>query len=131
MTAMDTVNRVISFFPPSERDLVRQQLAYTLRGVVCQRLLKRKGGVGRIPALEILLGGRPLVRDAILEGEISKIHDIIEVDSDMKTFDQFCVELYRQEQVGKEEAVSACSNLEGFERIISGITSSEGRKLLK
>ena len=43
MTAVDTVNRVISFFPPAERDVIRQQLAYTLRGIVCQRLLKRKG----------------------------------------------------------------------------------------
>lgn len=130
MTAIDTVNRVISYFPQAERDLIRQELAYSLRGVVCQRLLKKKGG-GRVPCVEILLGGKPIVRDAILEGELDKLHGIIEVDSDMKTFDQHAVELFQAGIVSKEEAISACSNEEGFERIISGIKSSEGRKILK
>ncbi len=129
MTAVDTVNRVISYFPSNERDLIRQELAYSLRGVVCQRLLKKKGG-GRIPCLEILLGGKPLVRDAILEGDIGRLYDIIEVDSDMKSFDQYAVDLYKAGMAEKEEAVSACSNEEAFERIISGIKSTEGRKLL-
>jgi len=130
MTAVDTVNRVISYFPQAERDLIRQELAYSLRGVVCQRLLKKKGG-GRVPCVEILLGGKPIVRDAILEGELDKLHGIIEVDSEMKTFDQHAVELFQAGIVSKEEAISACSNEEGFERIISGIKSSEGRKILK
>ncbi len=129
MTAVDTINRVISYFPQAERDLIRQELAYTLRGVVCQRLLRRKGG-GRIPCVEILLGGSPLVRDSILDGEIDRLHSIIEIDSEMKSFDQHAVELYQEGLVEKSEAVSACSNEEGFERIISGIKSSEGRKLL-
>jgi twitching motility protein PilT len=130
MTAVDTVNRIISYFPQSERDLIRQELAYSLKGVVCQRLLKRKTG-GRIPCVEILLGGKPIVRDAILEGEIDKLHNIIEVDSDMKSFDQYAVDLYKKGSVSKEEAVSACANEEGFERVITGIKSTEGRKLLK
>jgi twitching motility protein PilT len=129
MTAVDTVNRVISYFPSNERDLIRQELAYSLKGVVCQRLLKKKGG-GRIPCLEILLGGKPLVRDAILEGDIGRLYDIIEVDTDMKSFDQYAVDLYKAGKVEKSEAISACSNEESFERIISGIKSSEGRKLL-
>jgi twitching motility protein PilT len=129
MTAVDTVNRVISYFPQAERDLIRQELAYSLQGVVCQRLLKRVGG-GRIPCLEILLGGRPIVRDAILEAEISRLHSIIEVDSEMQSFDQHAVELYQKGLVTREEALSACSNDQAFERIISGIKSSEGRKLL-
>ena len=131
MTAIDTVNRVISFFPPAERDVVRQQLAYTLRGIVCQRLLRHKSGSGRIPSLEILLGGQPIVRDAILEGEITKLYDIMEVDTDMKTFDQYAVELYRRGEISREEAVNASSNIGAFDRITSGIQSSEGRKLLR
>ena len=68
-TAVDTINRMISYFPQNERDLIRQESAYSLQGVVCQRLLKKIGG-GRIPAVEILLGGRPIVRDAILDGDL-------------------------------------------------------------
>lgn len=129
-TAVDTINRMISYFPQNERDLIRQEIAYTLQGVVCQRLLKRIGG-GRIPCVEILLGGRPIVRDAILDGDLDKIHGIMEMDGDMRTFDQYAVDLYQKGVVTKEEAISACSNEEGFERIISGIKSSEGRKILK
>lgn len=129
-TSVDTINRMISYFPQNERDLIRQEIAYTLQGVVCQRLLKKVGG-GRIPAVEILLGGMPIVRDAILDGDLDKLHGIIEVDSDMRSFDQYAVELYQKGLVTKEEAVSACSNEEGFQRIISGIKSSEGRRLLK
>ncbi len=129
-TSVDTINRMISYFPQNERDLIRQEIAYTLQGVICQRLLKKVGG-GRIPAVEILMGGMPIVRDAILDGDLDKLYGIIEVDSDMRSFDQYAVELYQKGLVTREEAVSACSNEEGFHRIISGIKSSEGRRLLK
>lgn len=129
MTAVDTVNRIISFFPPSERDLIRQELAFSLRGVACQRLLRKKGG-GRIPCIELLLGGMPIVREAILEGNISKLHGVIELESSMTTFDEYAVMLYQEGKVTKEEAISACSDLESFERIISGIKGFQG-KLLK
>jgi twitching motility protein PilT len=129
-TSVDTINRMISYFPQNERDLIRQEIAYTLQGVVCQRLLKKIGG-GRVPAVEILLGGTPIVRDAILDGDLDKLAGIIEVEGDMRSFDQYAVELYRKGIVSKEEAVSACSNEEGFQRVVSGIVSSEGRRLLK
>ena len=130
MTAVDTVNRIISYFPQSERDLIRQELAFTLRGVACQRLLKKKGGGGRVPCVELLLGGKPIVRDAILEGDIERLGNIIEVDSDMRSFDQYAVELYKKDVVDKDQAISASRDEEAFIRIISGIKSSEGRRLL-
>ena len=89
-----------------------------------------KGG-GRIPCVEILLGGKPIVRDAILEGELDKLHGIIEVDGDMQTFDQHAVEMFQAGVIERSEAIAACSNEAGFERITSGIKSSEGRRLLK
>lgn len=128
-TAIDTVNRIISYFPPSERDLVRQEVAYTLMAVVCQRLLKRKGG-GRIPCVEVLIGGRPIVRDAIEEGDLDKLHGIMEQDSEMQSFDQYAVQLYKNDIVERSEAISACADAEAFERVMSGIMSSSG-KLLK
>lgn len=129
-TGVDTINRMISYFPQNERDLIRQELAFTLQGVVCQRLLKRQGG-GRIPCVEILLGGRPIVRDAIIEGDLDKLYGIIEVDGDMTSFDEYAVKLYKENLVTRSEAISACANEQGFERVISGIKSSEGRKILK
>ena len=128
-SAVDTVNRVISYFSQAERDLIRQELAYTLQGVICQRLLKKIGG-GRVPCVEVLLGGIPMVRDAIIDGDLEKIHGIIENDSIMQSFDQHAVEMYENKVVTKEEAISACRDEEGFERVMSGIKSSSG-KLLK
>lgn len=128
-TAIDTINRMISYFPQSERDLVRQELAYTLAAVVCQRLLKRKSG-GRIPCVEILIGGRPIVRDAIVEGDLDKLHGIMEQDGEMRSFDQYAVDLFKQGVVERSEAISACADAEAFERVMSGIMSSTG-KLLK
>ena len=130
MTAVDTVNRVISYFPPDERDVIRQELAFTLVGVCCQRLLKRKDG-GRIPCVELLLCNLPMIRDAILEGEIERLHNIIEVSSGMHTFDQYAVDLFRKGLVSREEAISACRDEESFTRVTSGIQGTEGRKLLK
>lgn len=128
MTAVDTVNRVISYFPQAERELIRQELAYALRGVCCQRLLKRKEG-GRVPCVELLLGGKPIVRDAILDGDIEKLHGIIEGDTEMKSFDEYAVNLYDQQKVSREEAISACSDEEAFLRVTSGIKGMKGRLL--
>lgn len=130
MTAVDTVNRIISYFPHDERDVIRQELAYTLKGVCCQRLLKRKGG-GRIPCVEIFLNNLPMVRDAILEGDIGRLYNIIEVDSDMRSFDQYAVEMFKAGLVERDVAVSACADEEAFHRVMSGIKGTEGRKLLK
>ena len=66
-----------------------------------------------------------------LDGDIDKLHGIIEVDGDMRSFDQYALELYNNKFVTREEAISACSSEEGFLRQISGIKSSEGRKILK
>ena len=130
MTAVDTVNRIISYFPNDERDVIRQELAYSLKGVCCQRLLKRIGG-GRIPCVELLLCNLPMVRDAIMEGDIQRLYNIIEVDTEMRSFDQYAVELYKKQLVTREEAVSACADEEAFQRVITGIKGTEGRKLLK
>ena len=128
MTAVDTVNRIISYFPPAEREVIRQELAFTLAGVCCQRLLKRIGG-GRVPCIELLLGDSPIVKEAILEGDIQRLHGVLEVDNDMKTFDQHAVELYKSGIVTQEEAVSACREPEGFKRIMTGIKGRQGKLL--
>lgn len=129
-TAVDTVNRIISYFPPGERDVIRQELAFSLLGVCCQRLLRRKGK-GRIPCVEVLRGNLPMVRDAIIEGDIGLLTSIIEVDNDMRSFDQHAVELFSKDLITREEAISACADEEAFNRHVSGIKGTEGRKLLK
>ena len=55
LDAVETVNRIISVFPPPEQKQIRLQLAATLRAVISQRLVKRSDGVGRVPAVEVLI----------------------------------------------------------------------------
>ncbi|MFA7461316.1 MAG: ATPase, T2SS/T4P/T4SS family, partial [Trueperaceae bacterium] len=91
-----TVNRIIDFFPPHERDPIRILLAESLLGILSQRLLPRADGPGRVLALELLIN-TPLIRDYIKDEEKTPlIKEALMQDNlrGMQTFDQHLVELY-------------------------------------
>ncbi|NIA12780.1 MAG: PilT/PilU family type 4a pilus ATPase [Nitrospiraceae bacterium] len=71
-TACEVVNRVVSFFDPIERDLVRLQLRDCVRAIICQRLVPKVGG-GRVPALEILFNDIKPINDGIVAGDTDAI----------------------------------------------------------
>ncbi|MDV6373890.1 type IV pilus twitching motility protein PilT [Deinococcus arenicola] len=110
--AVRSVNRIIDFFAPYERHQIRLQLAETLVGIVSQRLLRRADGVGRVLALEIMLGTpliqeyikdedkTPLIKDALIEDNIRGMH----------TFDQHLMQLYRNGLIGMDEAMNAATS---------------------
>src|SRR5262249_48990685 len=64
LNATETVNRVISIFPPHQEDQIRAQLAAVIQGIVCQRLVVRADGRGRVPAVEVMVA-TGLIRDSI------------------------------------------------------------------
>jgi twitching motility protein PilT len=113
----ETVNRIIDFFPPHQQKQIRVSLAASLRGIVSQRLLPRKDGRGRVPAVEVLvMNGR--IRDLILNPE--QTHMIIDIVGEsafygMQTFDQALLGLYRSGLVSLEDAMSAASNQHDFQ----------------
>jgi len=110
--AVRSVNRIIDFFPPFEREQVRLQMAESLVGIVSQRLLRRADGVGRVLGLEILLNTpliqeyikdenkTPLIKDALIEDNIRGMH----------TFDQHLVQLYRNTLITMDEALAAATS---------------------
>jgi twitching motility protein PilT len=113
--SVETVNRVVDFFPSYQQHQIRVTLASVLRGVVCMRLVPRAGG-GRIPAVEVLINnGR--VADRILDSNrTSEIHEVI-ADGEyygMQTFDQSLLSLVRQELVTVDEALRAASQPHDF-----------------
>ena len=59
LNATETVNRIISTFPPHQEDQIRDQLAAVMQGIVSQRLVVRADGKGRVPAVEVMVGHRP------------------------------------------------------------------------
>ena len=110
--AQETVNRVIDFFPPHEQKQVRLALAGSLRGVICQRLVPRADGNGRVVAMEIAINtGR--IADAIADQDkTSTITSLIAEGSyyGMQTFDQHLVRLVRDGVVTLEAALAASTN---------------------
>jgi twitching motility protein PilT len=113
----ETVNRIIDFFPPHQQKQIRVSLAASLKGIVSQRLLPRKDGKGRIPAVEVLvMNGR--IHDLILNADQTHmIRDIVAESSfyGMQTFDQALLALYRAGLVALDEAMSAATNAHDFQ----------------
>ncbi|ANE43546.1 PilT/PilU family type 4a pilus ATPase [Deinococcus puniceus] len=106
--AVKSVNRIIDFFAPYERDQIRLLLAESLVGIVSQRLLKRADGVGRVLGTEILLA-TPLVQEYVKDEEkTALIKDALIEDNirGMHTFDQNLVELYRHNLITMDEAMN-------------------------
>jgi len=109
--AQETVNRIIDFFPPHDQKQIRLSLAGALRGIICQRLVERSDGHGRIAVTEICVNtGR--VADAIIDDDASA--SIAELVADgayygMQTFDQHLVTLVRDGVVRYEDALGAAT----------------------
>ena len=109
---METVNRIVEFFPSERQRQVRHSLAGALRGIVSQRLLPRKDGRGRVPAVEVLVAtGR--VYEAIVDPEETRMIPEIIAEGDfygMQTFDQHLLELFQNDAVTMEEALHASTS---------------------
>ena len=127
MDAPETINRIISVFPPYHQRQVRIQLSSIIKGIVSQRLVPRSDGKGRVPAVEVLLGTARVkeciddkdktkqIRDAIAQGFVSY---------GMQTFDQSLMKLFTSKLITYEEALRQSSNPDDFALKVSGISST-------
>jgi twitching motility protein PilT len=127
LDATETINRIISVFPPYQQKQIRLQLASILRAVISQRLVPRADGKGRVPALEILIS-TARVRECIGDKERTKeIHDAISkgfTTYGMQSFDQSLMQLVKQELVTYDEALKHVSNPDDFALRFRGIAST-------
>ena len=125
--ATETVLRIISVFQPAEQKRVRLQLASTLRAIVCQRLVKKSDGIGRVPAVEVLLSTE-YIRDCILTPEKTRlIREALAAGTSqygMQTFDQSLYELHSHGLIGLDEALANSSNPDEFKLRIAGVRST-------
>ena len=124
-SACQTVERVIDLFPSEERPLALSRLASLLVGVLCQTLVPRANGPGRVAAVEIMLANTA-VRNLIREGKTYQLPNLIRTHSrgGMQLLDQALVSLYQQEEISQESVYAFCSELEQVERIMSGGASA-------
>jgi len=111
-TATETVNRIVDFFGPDQQQQVRVSLASALVGTICQRLIPRVDGKGRVPAAEVMVvNGR--IQQAILDPlKTSEIDQIISEGEyyGMQSFDQSVAGLMRDQMIDLGEAMAAASN---------------------
>jgi len=110
-SAAQTINRIIDVFPAHQQSQIRTQLSMVLEGIVCQSLLPKKSGRGRVVALEILVP-TPAIRNLIREDKIHQIYSAMQTGQEkagMQTFNQCLATLYMQGQVSLETALSASS----------------------
>ncbi len=127
LDATETVNRIISVFPPHQQKQIRIQLAAVLKAIVSMRLLPRADGLGRVPAVEVLIA-TSYIRDCIENKEKTKlIRDAITQGTSqygMQTFDQSLYLLYKNGLITLEEALRRATNPDEFKLKIQGIQST-------
>src|SRR5262245_33496367 len=102
-TASEVVSRIVSFFAPVERDLVKLQLRDALRCVICQRLVQKAGG-GRLPALEFMFNDTKHIADGILTGDTLAIKVGMQQDASGSTiFEKYLYDLTKANTINKEQ----------------------------
>ncbi|MDR0408334.1 MAG: PilT/PilU family type 4a pilus ATPase, partial [Campylobacteraceae bacterium] len=112
LDAKETIGRIISMFQGGEQIQIRQSLSSVLEAVISQRLVRRKGGKGRVAAVEILVKNAR-IEAMIAQGRESEIKDSIEKDRDVyksQSFNQALLDLYIKGIVNYHEALYAATS---------------------
>jgi twitching motility protein PilT len=127
-SAPETISRIIDIFPPQYQTQARVMLSMSLEAVLCQSLLPKADGKGRVLAMEILLPN-PAVRNLIRENKIHQIYSQMQLGQEkhgMQTFNQNLADLYARKQITLDVAMAATSNPEELTDIIQRRDSARG-----
>ncbi len=104
--ANQALDRIINFFPEDRRDQLFMDLSLNLRAIIAQQLVRRPDGRSRRPVVEVLIN-TPLAADLIRKGEVYTIKELMKrsTEQGMITFDQALYNLYREGEIGYEDAI--------------------------
>ena len=127
LDATETINRVISVFPPHQQKQIRIQLSQVLKAVICQRLVPRADGQGRVPAVEVLIATE--TRQGLHRGQgedqgDAGRHRPGHLPYGMQTFDQSLYFLLQEGLITVEEALKRATNVGEFKLRLEGIAST-------
>jgi twitching motility protein PilT len=116
--APQTIQRIIDVFPPHQQQQIKLQLADCLQGVVCQLLLPRASGEGRVLATEVMIA-TSAIRNLIREQEIEQIPTIMQTGSQfgMNTMDKSLKELYQKGLITIDTAMAKVKNVDEFRQL--------------
>jgi twitching motility protein PilT len=126
VNAIQTIIRIVNFFPPYLHDEVRMQLSMILKGTMSLRLLPRKDGKGRIPAFETMVV-TPTISRLIREGRTREIQEYIDEGElfGMRSFKNSLVDLVKKGLVEESEARSRADSKDEFDLAIKGVRGSK------
>ncbi len=130
-SAAQTINRIIDVFPSHQQSQIRTQLSLVLEGVVCQALLPRADGKGRVVAFEILVPN-PAIRNLIRDDKVHQIYSSMQTGQEklgMQTMNQCLATLYLQRQITLEAAMEKSSLKDELEQMIArgaGVVAGAG-----
>ena len=125
-----TINRVISFFPPHQHDEIRHTLSTALHAVVSLRLVPRKDGKGRMPACEVLINTAAVadnIRDLSKQLNIPDLIAEGSVQYGMQSFDQALFKYYQQGLISYESAIFYATNPSEFALKVSGVDAQASK----
>lgn len=127
--ANQALDRIISFFPPEHHDQIWMDLSLNLKAIIAQQLLPNKDGNGRRAAVEVLIN-TPLIQDLIRKGEVHEIKEVVKKSTNlgMQTFDQSLYELYRNNVITYETALSHADSANDL-RLMIKLSSDTNPKL--
>jgi twitching motility protein PilT len=130
-SAYSTINRIIDVFPAGQQAQIRTQLSLVLEGILCQALLPKSSGDGRVMALEILVPNAA-IRNLIREDKIHQIYSMMQTGQDkfgMQTFNQSLATLHHKRHISLETAMQRSSNADELKELIergSGLNDAYG-----
>jgi twitching motility protein PilT len=111
-SAAQTITRIVDAFPAHQQAQIRTQLSLVLEGIVCQALVPKTGGHGRVAALEILVA-TPAIRNLIREDKIHQIYGTMQTGQEkfgMQTMNQSLARLVERRVILRETAFATSSN---------------------
>jgi twitching motility protein PilT len=119
-SAYSTINRIIDVFPAGQQAQIRTQLSLVLEGILCQALLPKASGDGRVMALEVLVPNAA-IRNLIREDKIHQIYSMMQTGQDkfgMQTFNQSLATLFQKRMITAEVAMQRSSNADELKELI-------------
>ncbi len=131
LDASETINRIVTMFPPHQHKQIRLQLSSVLKGVISQRLIPRADGKGRVPAVEIMISTARIREYIEDEEKTKKLSDAIAAGYTtygMQTFDQSLMWLLKRGLITYEEALRQASKPGDFALRVKGVTSTSDQK---
>ncbi|MCL2689726.1 MAG: type IV pilus twitching motility protein PilT [Chitinispirillia bacterium] len=130
MNTVETLTRIISFFPPHQHDQIRLVLSNVLVAIISLRLLPRKDGQGRIPAAEVLINNASIAEYILDQNKTHLIATAIRegyTQYGSQSFDQSLLQLYRDDLISIEIAKQSASNPDDFELLVKGVSGTSDR----